>query len=177
LTQRLHRLRSGGSAGPASSSLATVVELARNRLKPSAPADVKFDLQIEATLPNVAVPSELVLNFMLELLQNAVEACGASGSVTLNASVVELSAERASGLIGRASSGRCVEMQIGDSGSGISPALRDEVIKTPMLTNKPGHWGLGLAIVFRGLYACGAGMALESKTGRGTLARVFLPIA
>jgi signal transduction histidine kinase len=177
LAQRLHQLRMSGISSQSTTSVGVAASLAMNRLGQSVPPGVKIEVAVEAGLPIVAVASELLLNVICELLRNAVEACGSDGSVKMAASVVDLSSEQAAQLIGHASAGRHVELRIGDSGPGLPPSHRLGGFAFPMTTTKAGHWGLGLAIVFRGLYAGRSGIALESSPEHGTLARVLLPVA
>ncbi len=175
-SRRLHQFHGAQIAERASCSLALVVDLARSRLEPLLPQGLQLDLRIQVDLPKIAVGPELLLSIISELLRNAVEACSPPGSVALSASVTDLSAEEARELIGRIGAGRYVELRVSDSGSGLPPSVRDSVGKTAMLTQRSGHWGLGLAIVLRGLYACGGGLAFEAGPGKGTVARAVLPV-
>src|SRR5262249_23805879 len=120
--------------------------------------------------------AEPLLQALLQLLVNAIEACGEKGIVTVRAAEVQLTAADASALLGRAQPGRSVEVRISDTGPGITPHVHEQLIQVPMVTNKPGHRGLGLGIVFRTVFAYGAGFALVPGPDRGTLARVCLPV-
>lgn len=177
LSRRLHQLHGSYIAERSSSSLAPIVDLARARLGQSVPAGVHLDFQLEEGLPIIAVGPELALSIVLELLRNAIEACGPLGSVAIAATAIELLAAESSGLIGRTSAGRHVELRIRDSGPGLPCSVRAEVGNSATSTKRAGHWGFGLAIVVRGLYACRGGLAFESAPGQGTVARVVLPVA
>jgi two-component system, NtrC family, sensor histidine kinase HydH len=68
----------------------------------------------------------------VNLLQNAVEACGETGTVTLE---------------GRLADGK-VEISVEDTGHGLEPSVRSRLFE-PLTTTKPGGVGLGLALVKR----------------------------
>jgi signal transduction histidine kinase len=70
---------------------------------------------------------------------------------------------------------KIVELQITDTGCGISPADLKEVSR-PFFTTRAGKVGLGAAIAKRIAQAYGGDLAYESEPGKGTTARVRLPL-
>jgi CheY-like chemotaxis protein len=71
-----------------------------------------------------------------------------------------------------------VAIEVRDTGSGISEALRAKIFD-PFFTTKPAGvgTGLGLAICHRLISAMNGTIEVESELGKGTLFRVILPVA
>jgi len=83
----------------------------------------------------------------VNLLQNAVEACGETGAVTVEGRVVD----------------GAVEISVEDTGHGLDPSVRSRLFE-PLTTTKPRGVGLGLALVKR-----------IADRHRGTVAHVAPP--
>jgi signal transduction histidine kinase len=69
-----------------------------------------------------------------------------------------------------------VQLQIRDTGSGISHEQRAKIFE-PLYTTKPGGTGLGLYIVQEILAAHGGQVSVESVEGEGTTFILTLPRA
>jgi signal transduction histidine kinase len=177
LSQRLHLLRTCTLAAPSTAPLAPTLARAEAALRPAVPAGVNLVLEPAADLPAVALAPEPLLIMLQQLLANAVEACSGTGAVRVTAALVELTAADAAGLFGSPRSGGHVEVKIQDTGAGIPSRIRDSLLIVPMLSTKPGHRGLGLAIVFRIAHVFHCGFRLEPGPEQGTVARVCLPVA
>jgi signal transduction histidine kinase len=96
----------------------------------------------------------------------------------VSARAVELSARDAEGYLGRVSPGAYLEVAVQDRGAGIKPEVQRRLFVEPFHTTKVRHRGLGLAIVYRILYAHRAGVRIDpSPEPPGTLVRVVLPLA
>ena len=72
--------------------------------------------------------------------------------------------------------GHWMVLSVSDTGSGISPEAQKHLFE-PFFTTKRGGTGLGLAIAQRIVERHGGVLTLESEAGRGTVARVQLPVA
>lgn len=68
-----------------------------------------------------------------------------------------------------------VEITVQDDGVGIPPDQLDKVFK-PFYTTRPGGTGLGLAISRRIAQGYGWDLSLESEPGKGTIARLIIPL-
>lgn len=97
------------------------------------------------------------------LVENAVQATGGTGSVTL--AVKPSSREGADGFL----------VTVTDDGEGMDTQVRNRA-KDPFFTTRPSGTGLGLAIVSRIVEAHGGDVTFESRAGEGTTVSVFLPI-
>jgi signal transduction histidine kinase len=96
------------------------------------------------------------------LIDNAVQAMGAGGSLTI---CVRSSSE--DGTDGLA-------VDIIDTGEGMDTQVRSRALD-PFFTTRPSGTGLGLAIVDRIVDAHGGRLAIDSRAGEGTTVTVFLP--
>ena len=98
----------------------------------------------------------------MNVVLNAVDACGNSGSISVRAD--------ASSLNGRPA----VVLSVHDSGAGIPPD-RLQAIWEPYVTHKPGGTGLGLAIARQAVLAHDGTVSAESEPGQGTTIHFVLP--
>jgi CheY-like chemotaxis protein len=71
----------------------------------------------------------------------------------------------------------CVEVAVSDDGCGLSPEARQRLFAELFFTDKPRHRGLGLAVAYGILQAHKGALTVEPRAERGTLARLFLPVA
>lgn len=92
------------------------------------------------------------------LLQNAVQAVGASGTVAVKASHTE----------------HFVEVSVQDSGPGVDPSVRHRLFE-PLVSSKPKGIGLGLALVKRVVERHGGAIRYEAR--QGACFTVRLPLA
>jgi signal transduction histidine kinase len=113
------------------------------------------------------------------LLENATEATPPGGRVVVSARLVELTPADSRGYLGQVGPGPHVEVAVQDSGPGIRPEVRAKLFVEPFHTTKVRHRGLGLAIVYRTLYAHRGGVRLDPAPPpeTGTVARVVIPPA
>jgi two-component system sensor histidine kinase AtoS len=106
----------------------------------------------------VHVDEDHLLQILLNLALNALQATPAGGLVTLRCY----------------RQGALVAVEVRDTGSGIAPGKLREVFE-PFYTTKPSGTGLGLSISRQLAQLNGGTLDLESMPGQGTTARVLLP--
>lgn len=177
-TQQLHQLSRCGQGKPQAGSVSLAVAKEEARLRGNAPNGPRIDIQVPDTLPSVAMDATSLGIVCGHLLENAIEAVPAAGSVAINARIVELNRPEATGFLGKVEAGPHLEVSVRDFGPGIKPDVRKKLFAEPFFTTKVRHRGLGLAIVYRTLYAHCGGIRIEpADPGPGTLARIVLPVA
>ena len=104
--------------------------------------------------------AELMERVIYNLLLNAAQATAPGGAVTVKTRVLGASAE----------------ISVIDRGAGIDPKAGDTIFN-PFVTTKPSGVGLGLAIVTKIVDEHGGKITVESEPGKGSIFRVYLPLA
>lgn len=130
-----------------------LVEPAANR------AGVTIDVVDDPTQPRLQVDEEMVLQALVNLLMNAVEASGSGHTVTASARWIADD----------------VVFEIADTGRGI-PASDLETVFRPFYTTRHTGTGLGLPISRGVAEKHGGTLTLSSNEGRGTRAVLRLPV-
>jgi signal transduction histidine kinase len=178
-TQQLHQLSRAGQTKPQPGVIAAVVAKEEARLRPQHPAGFQLTTDVPAALPAVAMEAGPLGVVLGHLIQNAVEAGGSPPRVAVSARMVELSAANAKTYLGAVRPGPHVEVRVTDGGGGIKPEIRARLFAEPFYTTKMRHRGLGLAVVYRTLFAHLGGIRLDPPTPSdvGTSVRVVLPPA
>lgn len=127
---------------------------------------IAVEKEYAPSLPLVLADPDSLPQALTNLLQNAVEALdGGKG-------VIRISASPSRGREGRS----CVEIQIADSGCGISPQNLARVFDPFFTTKSPGKGtGLGLAMTKRIVQNHGGQIRVDSRVGDGTTFTLSLP--
>ena len=129
-------------------------------LFPSPPPGVELRREVEAGLPRVMADRDQILQVLLNLVSNALEAMGSGGVLT----------------VGARRDGDRVAITVRDTGPGIAAADLPRLFE-PYFTTKPGGTGLGLAIARRIAEEHGGTLELEGGSGGGTTFVLALPAA
>jgi len=124
--------------------------------------NIRVHCQMDTELPLITTDSNQLQQVVLNLLENAIDAIGENGDIT-----VTTRAE-----------GSHVALEISDTGAGISKENLSKVFD-PFFTTKPTGegTGLGLSIVYTTLRKIGATIAVNSEWGRGTTFTIRLPLS
>ena len=119
-------------------------------------------LRVESRLARdrVVLDPAQIKSALINLLDNALEACGASGEIT-----VRLSGEKGG-----------VTLEVADTGRGVPPPDRDKLF-LPDFTTKGRGTGLGLAIVSRIVADHNGTIRVEENCPRGARFIIELPAA
>lgn len=136
---------------------------------------VDWVLQLEGRLFSVTLDEAKVQQAFVKILENAVEAVGDTGTITVRTRNASLSEPRQDGTT-RLPAGSYVCVEISDTGPGIDPQVLPRIFD-PFFTTKrdPKHRGLGLAWVYGIVTNHGGSVAVSSQPGKGTTVRVYLP--
>jgi two-component system, NtrC family, sensor histidine kinase HydH len=119
--------------------------------------------RLDRHLPKCSIDAELVATALENLLQNAFEALGERGSVSVRTE------------LRRGDLGERLVLGVEDDGPGIDPRLAERVSE-PLVTTKVGGSGLGLAFVARVARAHGGELEVDTTLGRGTAVRMTFPV-
>jgi signal transduction histidine kinase len=105
---------------------------------------------------------------LINLLDNAVDACAEDGQVRVHTCASNGSENRREG----------VTIELADTGAGIAPEILPKVFDLFMTTKPSGKGtGLGLVICQEIIKSHGGSIGIASELGRGTTVTVFLPSA
>jgi signal transduction histidine kinase len=121
------------------------------------PAGVQVDVVSLAGI-QVMGDASLLRQAFVNLVQNAVEACGDTGRVTVEGRMVD---------------GK-VEISVEDTGHGLDASVKARLFE-PLITTKARGVGLGLALVKRIVDEAGGRVTVDSALGRGATFRFTWP--
>ena len=122
-------------------------------------AGVNIQVAVADATLQVAVNRDALKGALLNLVTNAVQACGAAATISLSA----------------LQDGDRVEISVADDGPGIDAAILPRVFE-PFFTTRPQGTGLGLAVVMAVAKAHG-GDATVQTSGYGTCFTIRLPVS
>jgi two-component system cell cycle sensor histidine kinase/response regulator CckA len=123
--------------------------------------DVRL-LRVPAPTQRVLVrPSELV-NALVNLIVNALEALSGKGTITMRT--------------GTDLEEGYVWIEVADDGPGMPPDLERRAVE-PFFTTKAQGTGLGLAMVYACAHRYGGRLDIDTRPGRGTVVRLSFPTA
>lgn len=127
-----------------------------------------INLVLEPPLPlHVRIDAEQIEQVLINLVQNAAEAIGHGGTVTLRAR------RECQPLGGRERD--VVVLEVGDTGPGIPPEIEKRLFD-PFFSTKRGGTGLGLSIGARLVEQHGGVIRHASQIGQGTTFGIVLPV-
>jgi signal transduction histidine kinase/ActR/RegA family two-component response regulator len=160
---------------PRLAALPAVLADQASRARASWGPDVTVHLEVSDHLPLAGLDAESLGQVLEQLLDNAREAITGPGAVTLSARRLTLDDSTCLDFVGRPVPGEHLEIAVADTGVGLAPEVRGRLLNEVFFTSKPGHRGLGLAVVFGLLQACRGGFQLAPGAAGGTVARVVVP--
>ena len=139
--------------------------------------NILVEVCTSADLPAALVDESQLENALLNIAINARDAMPDGGKLTIGTRIVELDEDYAAQHPGVVAGGY-VAIEIADNGTGI-PADVLERIYEPFFTTKPvgQGTGLGLSMVYGFIKQSGGHINAYSEVGRGTVFRLFLPLA
>ncbi len=129
---------------------------------------ITVETQFAPGLPRIHVDAKQIAQVILNVLQNAVDASGEGGVVTLATGLMEDAAQ------GQRVVGPSVVMAIRDCGAGMTEEQYKHLFEH-FRTNKPGGTGLGLAMSKQIMLRHNSEIRIEPAPGSGTIVRLVFP--
>lgn len=133
-----------------------------------APEGVVIERDYDPSLPALALDRDLLVQAMLNLARNAVQALGARGRLTLRSRALT------NATIGTERHRVVASLQFEDDGPGVPPEL-GETIFYPLVTARAGGTGLGLAVAQDVATRHGGIIEFDSRPGH-TVFSLLLPM-
>jgi len=142
--------------------------------KPGSPRII-WTFHLEKRLFTVNFDEAKMQQAFVKILENAVEAVGPEGRVTVRSHNQSLEQPVKSPAV-QLAAGHYVCVEFADNGCGINPDVLPRIFE-PFFTTKPNppHRGLGLAWVYGIITNHGGSLAVTSPPAQGTTVRIFLP--
>ena len=121
---------------------------------------VAVEVQTDPAVGEVATDEAMVRQVLDNLLSNALDAVGGGGRIQVSTAL----------------EGERVRVEVEDSGPGIPPETLARIFDPFFTTKEPGRGsGLGLAISLTLAEALGGALTVESRPGKGSRFRLWLP--
>jgi signal transduction histidine kinase len=166
-----------GSERPQLVDLSGVIEEAAELFNRLAGAAVRVERHHEQS-PSVMVDQALVMQLVMNLGTNAMQAMPNGGTLTFAVRPRTVAPAEAAGGPEALRAGRYVELSVADTGEGMTKDVRERIFE-PFYTTRPvgAGTGLGLAVVHGIATEFGAQIEVDSTPGEGTTFRVLFPEA
>lgn len=170
LTELLNRMQARTSANlDEQVNIHRVIEHVRQLLQAEVEEDCRLLQDYDPSLPRVRGSRDLLIQALLNVMRNAVEALGEHpGEKRI------LVRTRIDHLVLEGCRRQVVRVEVVDNGPGIDPAIESRIFD-PMVTGKADGTGLGLPIAAEIIMQHGGALDFASKPGE-TVFRLFLPI-
>lgn len=145
----------------ARADLASPAELIRSVVAKLAQRErVRVEMQIEPSA-RIAVDAERLRDALEHLLQNALDASGEEGRVSVKAKIWQ----------------RSLVIEIADEGPGMTPEFVRTELFRPFSSTKASGFGIGAYQTREIVRQSGGELHVDSTPGRGTIMRIVLPLA
>ncbi len=135
-------------------------------------AGVKLERSFDPSIPELRADAGRLTQVFLNLGRNALQALDGDGTLRIESRMAlenRLSALDGANL-------PTLQITVADDGPGIEAEVLEQ-LSTPFFTTRFGGTGLGLAVSRHWVARHGGALRIESEPGRGTRARVSLPVA
>jgi PAS domain S-box-containing protein len=175
LTQRLLLFARRQPLEPSAVKPDEILEAIEPLLRRTLGPTIKLKISAHTELPSILVDCAQLENALLNLAMNARDAMPEGGELHISAEAVDASRQlRCNGESFAA--GRCVRLNVRDSGEGIGPELLERVCEPFFTTKEAGSGtGLGLSMVYGFIEQSGGGLDISSIQNHGTTVSIILP--
>ncbi len=157
----------------ASGNLNSVARRVAATVQKSKLTGIQWTLQLENHLYVVKFDEAKVQQVFAKVFENAVEAIGESGNITVSSRNLDIS-EATQDRTAQLTPGLYVCIEVADDGRGIEAEFLPRIFE-PFFSTKQGHRGLGLAWVYGIVTNHRGGVAVSSQPKMGTSVRIYLP--
>jgi PAS domain S-box-containing protein len=158
ITQHFLRMARGQASAGDIVELDAVVAASTRLVEPTARAS-GVSLSVDRPAPGVRVRADeaSLQHAVINLLINAVQACGRGGAVAVTAE-----------------GGQVARIRVRDNGCGIQPEHLKQIFE-PFCSMRKGGTGLGLFLSLNFVKACGGDITVASEVGSGSTFEIALP--
>ena len=138
--------------------------------------DVEVSLRLATDLPEIHVDPAQLETAILNIVLNARDAMPGGGRLTVTTARRTLARRDADAALPVAP-GDYVAIEISDTGTGMSAAVRERIFEPFFTTKEVGKGtGLGLSTAFGFIRQSRGGLRVASEPGKGTTFRILLPV-
>ncbi|NIR58077.1 MAG: nitrogen regulation protein NR(II) [Gammaproteobacteria bacterium] len=145
-----------------------VLERVRHLVTAEALASIRITRDYDPSIPELVGDPDLIIQAVLNIVRNAVEALDGEGHITLRTRT------RRQFTIGQVRHRLVARIDVIDDGPGIPPEIRDQLFY-PMLSGRDGGTGLGLSIAQSLIHRHGGLIECDSRPGH-TEFSLYLPL-
>ena len=165
------------SPGVGPVNLSNTVDEMLSLLKVSVTKRAVIEAHFEQDLPAVPASAAQLRQIVMNLVTNASDAIGDTDGV-IRVITTRVILKRESAVISSQAlpDGEYVQLEVSDTGRGMSPQTRAKAFDPFFTTKSPGR-GLGLAVVQGIVRSIGGAIHVASEPGKGTTVQVLLPCA
>ena len=167
--------KESGDAGPV--DLSKTVDEILSLLKVSVTKHAVIEAHLDHNLPAIRADAAQLRQIVMNLVTNASDAIGdRDGVIRVITRCVNLQRESGASSSRTLPDGDFVELEVSDTGRGMSPQTQAKVFD-PFFTTKSSGRGLGLAVVQGIVRSLGGAIHLATEPDKGTTFQVLLPSA
>src|SRR5579862_1371804 len=147
-------------------------------LKISVTKRAVIQTHLDRDLPPIRASAAQLQQIVMNLITNASDAIGDRGGTisVVTRRRVSLTGESDAISSRNPANGDYVQLEVADTGRGMSPEIQAKVFD-PFFTTKSAGRGLGLSVISGIVRALGGTIHVASESGRGTTFQVSLPCA
>jgi PAS domain S-box-containing protein len=165
----------GGRYRTETVDLRAFIPPALSELEKTLDPKVDLDCHLDDHVPPISADPlqlELVLN---EIVTNAKEAIDGAGCIHIDIQSRSVDLDQARQRAGM-QPGQYIRLRVRDDGQGMDPKTLSRIFEPFFTTHFPGR-GMGMAAVYGIVKNHGGWIGVDSRQGRGTTVRVYLPVA
>jgi PAS domain S-box-containing protein len=175
LVERILSFSGGKPRAHATVLLQPIVEEVLQLLRASLPSQIRLDRQLNASAAAIKGDATMVLEAVMNLCTNAMQAMPDGGTLTVGLESVGL-VEPLPLFETSLAPGRYVRLAVADTGMGITPAVMVRLFEPFFTTKGPQKGtGLGLAVVHGVMADLGGAIDVHSTPGRGSRFDLYFP--